>query len=91
MVVTLGPGAESNKPEYLSVSVGQSVVSSFKNMIFGGAKGMKGGKFSQNGGEWIFEGGELKWVRRMRGTADHALVAELREVLGMSAEAKDGE
>jgi hypothetical protein len=92
MIVSLGPGAETNQPEYLTVSVGQSVMSSMKNMMTNGVKGIaKGGKFSQNGGEWVFQDGEVKWVRRMRGTADHALVKELREVLGMEAETKDGE
>ncbi|KAK5170461.1 uncharacterized protein LTR77_005049 [Saxophila tyrrhenica] len=71
------------KPEYLTTSVTSSVVSSLKNIITSGPKGFKGGNYSQNGGEWLFEDGELKWVRRMRNSADHALIEELRDALGM--------
>ena len=84
MVVTLNSGGPA-APEYLTKSVAGSVVSSFKNILFSGPKGFKGGPYSQNGGEWVFEGGECRWVRRMKGTADHTLVEELGGVLGMKA------
>lgn len=43
----------------------------------------KGGPPKQNGGEFLFEGGELKWSHRMQCVQDHCDVEELREVLGM--------
>lgn len=44
---------------------------------------LKGGPSWQNGGEWLFEDGEVKWCHRMRNTMDHAEVEELRELLGI--------
>ena len=72
------------KPGYITGGMTGNVISSFKNIVMSGSKGLQGGKYSQNGGEWVFEGGELRWCRRMRNTGDHAEVEELREVLGMS-------
>lgn len=48
-------------------------------------KGMahKGGPPNQNGGEFLFEGGELRWSHRMQCVQDHCDVEELREVLGV--------
>lgn len=41
------------------------------------------GDYKQNGGEYLFEDGELKWCHRMRTTSDHAEVKELKQVLGL--------
>lgn len=41
------------------------------------------GDYKQNGGEYLFEDGELKWCHRMKTTSDHAEVKELKEVLGL--------
>lgn len=70
------------QPEYIQGSVLSNVFSGMWNILSSGPKGFKGGNYSQNGGEWLFEGGELKWCHRMRNTRDHAEVAELKEVLG---------
>ena len=61
------------------------VTSSFKNALFSGTKAIKGGPAAQNGGEWLFQGGECKFVHRMRNTQDHMEIKELREVLGIQA------
>ena len=42
---------------------------------------LKGGSFSQNGGEFIFEQGECIWANRMQNTRDHAELADLQRVL----------
>lgn len=43
----------------------------------------KGGPPGQNGGEFLFEGGELVWSHRMQSTQDHCEAEELRGVLGV--------
>lgn len=65
-----------------------------------GKGGLKGGNFSQNGGEFLFvkkgggnaiENWGTEFVHRMRNTRDHSEVDELGRVLGMSsAEAGHG-
>lgn len=41
------------------------------------------GDYKQNGGEFLFQDGELKWCHRMKTTSDHAEVKELKQVLGL--------
>jgi hypothetical protein len=81
MLVKMAPG--ETKPDYVKKSLFSVTTYSMKNMILGG---FQGGAYAQNGGEWLFEDGKLVWCRRMRNTEDHSSVAELKEVLGMSAE-----
>src|ERR1700761_2022402 len=80
MVTNLKPSPEG-KPEYMPGSPLLDALASMKNIVTSGSKGLKGGKYSQNGGEWLFEGGELKWCRRMRNTQDHTTLKELKEGL----------
>ena len=75
------------KPNYIQTSVFSGVTSSMLNIIKSGPKGLRGGKFSQNGGEWLFEGGELKWCRKMQNSRDHTEVEQLAEVLGVQQKA----
>lgn len=76
----LGP----TKPDYVQSSVFAGTLKSMGNMIKAGTGGLKGGDYSQNGGEWVWnENGELVWCRRMRNTRDHAEVREVEKVLGM--------
>ncbi len=49
----------------------------------GSGLALKGGDQKQVGGEFLFEGGEVRWCHRMRNTRDHVEVPELREVLGL--------
>ena len=51
------------------------------NAITAGMKGTRGGSANRQGGEWVFEGGELRWCHRMQNSQDHAEVEELKEVL----------
>ena len=71
------------KPEYIKRGSIENALGSIKNAVAGGGQAVKGGSVSQNGGEWLFANGELVWARRMRHTADHAEVGELKEVLGL--------
>lgn len=58
-----------------------TIVSSFVGELKAGSKIFSGGDYSLNGGEWVFEDGEVRWGHRMRHTRDHAEVEVLREVL----------
>lgn len=44
---------------------------------------LSGGPSAQNGGEWLFQGGELKWCHRMRNSTDHTETKELKTLLGI--------
>lgn len=72
------------KPDYITVGFTKMTLSSLWNGVSSGAKSWKGGMVSQNGGEWLFEDEELRWCHRMKNTADHAEVGELKKVLGIS-------
>ncbi|KAI7218905.1 hypothetical protein KC333_g3282 [Hortaea werneckii] len=73
------------KPEYVQSGLIGGTLSSMGNMIKSGGLIFKGGAYDQNGGEWLFEeGGRLVWCHRMRNTRDHAEIAEVEEVLGLT-------
>ncbi|PNS14553.1 hypothetical protein CAC42_2610 [Sphaceloma murrayae] len=72
------------QPEYSDRSFGSVVVSSFMaNLTAGVTKLFSGGKTNQNGGELVWEGGELKFIHRMAGTTDHMGLPALKQQLGM--------
>ena len=75
---------QGKTPEYATMSMPMITLTSMRNAIGTGMKAFKGGKVDQNGGEWLFEGGQLKWCHRMMKTNDHAEVSELKEVLVIS-------
>ncbi|PWW73531.1 hypothetical protein C7212DRAFT_353877 [Tuber magnatum] len=67
------------KPEYIQQSLIGSIVTSFVSALKWG--GRKGGDYQQNGGEWMWENGELVWCHRMKSTRDHLEVKDLKEAL----------
>lgn len=77
--LTLG----ETQPDYMKTPWVLSALTGAVRVLSSGANMFKGGDFSQNGGEWIFQHGEVTWCRRMRNTRDHAEIAELKEVLKM--------
>jgi len=50
-------------------------------MLGSGFGAFKGGDYSQNGGEWIFQAGKCVGVHRMETTSDHVPAEELIRVL----------
>ncbi|KAK3679590.1 hypothetical protein LTR37_021387 [Vermiconidia calcicola] len=82
MLQNLQGSSDGKMPEYITTSLTTNVLGSLKNIVTAGGKGLRGGKYTQNGGEWLFEDGELKWCRRMRNTQDHATIAELKGLIG---------
>lgn len=80
MVSTLQPGTTT--PSYLRRSTLENVLFSMWKGFTSGHT-LSGGPVSQNGGEWLFQGGELKWCHRMQDPTDHAETEELKKVLGV--------
>lgn len=42
---------------------------------------LKGGPVNQQGGEWIFQGGKLKYAHRMQAVNDHLTADQLLDIL----------
>lgn len=82
--MALGP----KKPDYIQKSPLVTTLQSIVKAISSGRDALKGGDFKQVGGEFLFQGGEVKWCHRMQNTRDHAEVDVLKEVLGMDKEKK---
>lgn len=57
--------------------------STWNALTSGLKKATSGGPANQQGGEWLFESGEVAFVHRMRNSADHVDTKELKEVLGI--------
>lgn len=87
MIRTLDLGPTT--PSYMQSSLLGVVVGSFWQALSSGRSALKGGDFSQVGGEVVVRNGKVVWGRRMRNTRDHAEIAELRRVLGLSGDAEE--
>ena len=72
------------QPDYVKKGSIAGIVDGVKNAAKSGTSALSGGHPAQNGGEMLIADGELVWFKRMRHTQDHAEVAELREVLGLT-------
>lgn len=75
------------KPDYIKKSFAGTVVTGILDTLSNPTASP--GKKSQNGGEWIFVDGELRWCRRMRNTRDHVEVEELKKILDSQKETGD--
>lgn len=80
MVSTLRPGPTT--PSYLKKSTLENTLSSMWSGLSSGHP-LSGGPTAQNGGEFLFQGGELKWCHRMQSPSDHTETEELKKVLGL--------
>lgn len=80
MVSTLRPGTTT--PSYLRKSTLENTLFSMWTGLSSGHV-LSGGPTSQNGGEWLFQGGELKYCHRMRNPTDHTETEELMKILGV--------
>lgn len=70
-------------PPYSCVSFSSAVGQTFKQMWKRGWAGLKGGNWDQQGGEWIFQRGKLRYAHRMEGTNDHLTAERLCEILSI--------
>lgn len=74
----------ATKPAYITQSFVGGLVSSFWGEVTAGRNMLAGGKFGQNGGEAVWDAGELVYLRRMANTRDHLEVEDLVAVLERS-------
>lgn len=81
MTSTLDLGA---KPDYQSGAMVGIVGASLLNVLSSPLAAMKGGSYSQVGGELLFQDGKVVWCHRMRTTRDHTEIEDLRKILGLS-------
>lgn len=85
--MTLNLGLGDKKPDYIKKNLLESIASDVWTTVSNPTASP--GKKSQNGGEWIFVDGVLKWCRRMRHTRDHIEIGELKLILDNQKEAGD--
>ncbi|KAL3477668.1 AhpC/TSA antioxidant enzyme-domain-containing protein [Aspergillus californicus] len=71
----------TNPPSYTRKSFLRGLGITFKQMWQNGLRGLRGGPWDQNGGEWIFRGGKCVFVHRMEHVSDHLSAQELLEAL----------
>ncbi|KAL4915653.1 AhpC/TSA antioxidant enzyme-domain-containing protein [Aspergillus aurantiobrunneus] len=69
-------------PSYTRVGFWRSMAITTKQMFWKGMRGLKGGPWDQNGGEWVFKGGKCEYVHRMEHVSDHLTAEELLRILG---------
>lgn len=81
MIRTLSLG--SKRPEYMQYSLPSAVLRSIYQSIRAGRGAFQGGDYSQVGGEFLFEDGQVSWCHRMKNTRDHAEIPETRRQLGL--------
>ncbi|KAL3495072.1 AhpC/TSA antioxidant enzyme-domain-containing protein [Aspergillus germanicus] len=79
------------QPSYSTVGFWRSLGKAFCQMAASGWKGLRGGGWGQNGGEWVFKDGKCVYVHRMENVGDHLTAGELLEVLGCGDGDEEGE
>ena len=68
------------RPDYQSTTFTTMAIKSFVQSLVSGSP-LKGGSFSQMGGEFLFENNRVAWCYKMKNTRDHTEVNDLMEVL----------
>ena len=84
MTRTLDPGPKN--PEYMQMSFPTAIIRAFLQALRHGSKALRGGDFSQVGGEFVLEDSRVVWCHRMKNTRDHAEFSVLRSELGYDGE-----
>lgn len=80
MTSTLNSGAQ---PSYQTSSFVSVVTKSFAQLVGSGSGALKGGSFSQVGGDFVFEDGKPAWCHRMRNTRDHTEIPQLKKLISL--------
>ena len=68
-------------PPYSLESFPSALYKDLKQRWKRGWSGLKGGSANQQGGEWIFQRGKLKYAHRMQGANDHLTADRLLNIL----------
>lgn len=64
-------------PDSFTSAFAQYIKQTSKNLM----AGIMGGPMEQQGGEWIFQRGKLRYAHRMQGANDHLTAEELLDIL----------
>ncbi|OKO98901.1 Thioredoxin-like protein AAED1 [Penicillium subrubescens] len=71
----------TSPPPYTPDSFPSALGKCLKQIWKRGWAGLKGGKWNQQGGEWIFQRGRLRYAHLMEGVNDHLTADQLFQVL----------
>lgn len=83
--------AFTDPPPYAELSLRSSFVKCMKQIWKRGLNGLKGGNWDQQGGEWIFVDGKLRYAHRMEASNDHLTAERLMDILKTDYDCKRGE
>ncbi|GAB7337619.1 hypothetical protein MBLNU457_g2917t1 [Dothideomycetes sp. NU457] len=74
---------QDERPQYMQKSAVANFMGSVRQSLAAlpGGSTFSGGKISQNGGECVFENGEMVFFHRMRMTDDHLEIDSLKQLL----------
>lgn len=79
----------TSPPPYTPASFYSALGYSLKQIWKRGWAGLKGGNWNQQGGEWIFQRGRLRYAHLMEGVNDHLTADKLFQVL-KTGQGQDG-
>lgn len=71
----------TSPPPYTPESFTSALGKCLKQIWKRGWAGLKGGSWDQQGGEWIFQRGRLRYAHRMEGVNDHLTADQLFQIL----------
>ncbi|KAJ5365792.1 hypothetical protein N7517_008678 [Penicillium concentricum] len=71
-------------PPYSNYSLPTGLGECLKQIWKRGWAGLRGGNWTQQGGEWIFQRGKLRYAHRMEGARDHLTAERLLEILNVA-------
>lgn len=75
-------------PPYSRESFGSAFLKALKQKWKSGWNAFRGGDEDQQGGEWIFQRGKLRYAHRMEWSNDHLTADQLVEILKMDQKGK---
>jgi hypothetical protein len=76
-------------PPYTDYTFPTALVEGLKQIWKRGWAGLRGGSVVQQGGEWIFQRGKLRYAHRMEGAHDHLTAERLLEILNVAHNKSD--
>lgn len=77
-------GGFTEPPPYSNFSFPTGLAEACKQIWKRGWTGLRGGNWNQEGGEWIFQRGKLRYAHRMEGSHDHLTAERLLEILNVA-------
>jgi hypothetical protein len=77
-------GGFTEQPPYSDYTFTTGVAQTLKQIWKSGWAGFRGGNWNQQGGEWIFERGKLRYAHRMEGPHDHLTAERLLDILNVA-------